>query len=29
MITFNYETDFELANESAYAKWLSAVIASE
>ena len=29
MITFNYETDFELANEEAYEKWLSAVIASE
>ena len=29
MITFNYETDFELANEDKYALWLAAVIASE
>ena len=29
MISFNYETDFELANEAAYAEWLSQVINSE
>lgn len=29
MITFNYETDFELANETELATWLSAVIESE
>ena len=29
MITFNYETDFELADEQSYAEWLSNVIASE
>ncbi len=29
MITFNYETEFELANEDKYALWLAAVIASE
>ena len=29
MITFNYETDFELTNEAAFEKWLSTVIASE
>jgi probable rRNA maturation factor len=29
MINFNYETDFELENESRYSDWLSQVIASE
>ena len=29
MISFNYESDFELDNESAYAEWLSKVIVSE
>ncbi|HEX8563983.1 MAG TPA: rRNA maturation RNase YbeY [Flavobacterium sp.] len=29
MINFNYETDFELENEDAYANWLSEVIISE
>ncbi|MGK4566523.1 rRNA maturation RNase YbeY [Flavobacterium sp. 3HN19-14] len=29
MISFNYETDFELGNEKAYSKWLSEVIISE
>ena len=29
MIHFNYETDFELANEAVYADWLSEVISSE
>jgi probable rRNA maturation factor len=29
MISFNYETDFELENESRYSDWLSQVIASE
>lgn len=29
MISFNYETDFELDNETAYADWLSSVIISE
>lgn len=29
MITFNYETDFELHNEASYEKWLSEVIDSE
>lgn len=29
MISFNYETDFELNNEPAFSKWLSAVILSE
>jgi probable rRNA maturation factor len=29
MITFNYETDFELTNETPYADWLSKVILSE
>lgn len=29
MISFNYETDFELDNENAYAEWLSKVIVSE
>ncbi|MDI1254706.1 MAG: rRNA maturation RNase YbeY [Flavobacterium sp.] len=29
MISFNYETDFELSNEEAYANWLSEVILSE
>jgi probable rRNA maturation factor len=29
MINFNYETDFQLNNESATASWLSAVILSE
>lgn len=29
MISFNYETDFELDNEEAYVHWLSEVIASE
>jgi probable rRNA maturation factor len=29
MINFNYETDFQLDNESAIASWLSAVIQSE
>lgn len=29
MINFNYETDFELADESLYARWISEVIASE
>ena len=29
MISFNYETDFELSNEEAYSNWLSEVIVSE
>ena len=29
MIDFNYETDFELENETAFAEWLSQVIVSE
>lgn len=29
MISFNYETDFELAQESIFADWLSSVIVSE
>lgn len=29
MISFNYEIDFELDNETAFADWLSAVIVSE
>jgi len=29
MISFNYEIDFELGNETAFAEWLSAVIVSE
>jgi len=29
MIHFNYETDFELSNETLYADWLSEVISSE
>ena len=29
MISFNYESDFELDNETAYAAWLSNVIVSE
>ncbi|MBN9285390.1 MULTISPECIES: rRNA maturation RNase YbeY [unclassified Flavobacterium] len=29
MISFNYETDFELENESQYENWISNVIASE
>ena len=29
MISFNYESDFELDNETAYADWLSKVIVSE
>jgi len=29
MISFNYETDFELPNEAHFSKWLSAVILSE
>jgi len=29
MINFNYETEFELSNEEAYANWLSNVIQSE
>jgi len=29
MISFNYESDFELDNETAYAEWLSRVIVSE
>lgn len=29
MISFNYESDFELDNETAYAEWLSKVIVSE
>ena len=29
MISFNYESDFELDNETAYAEWLSKVIISE
>ena len=29
MITFNYETDFELGNEEKYSSWISAIIASE
>jgi len=29
MISFNYEIDFELDNETAFAEWLSAVIVSE
>jgi len=29
MISFNYETDFELSDEAVYEKWLSEVILSE
>ena len=29
MISFNYETDFELANETQFENWISNVIASE
>jgi len=29
MISFNYETDFELSDETAFEKWLSDVIVSE
>ncbi|HMI06565.1 MAG TPA: rRNA maturation RNase YbeY [Flavobacterium sp.] len=29
MINFNYETDFEIADETLYAGWISVVIASE
>ncbi len=29
MISFNYETDFELVNEKAFAEWISNVIISE
>ena len=29
MISFNYETDFELHNESDFSKWISEVILSE
>ena len=29
MITFNYETDFELQNESNYEAWIEAIIESE
>ena len=29
MINFNYETDFELSDETLYANWISKVIASE
>lgn len=29
MINFNYETDFEIDNEEAFAKWISTVIISE
>lgn len=29
MINFNYETDFELSDESLYARWISQVISSE
>lgn len=29
MISFNYETDFEIANENAYEKWISSIIVSE
>lgn len=29
MISFNYETEFEIANEGVYEKWISEVIASE
>jgi len=29
MISFNYETDFEIADASAYEKWISEVISSE
>ena len=29
MIQFNYETEFQLDNEKAFAKWISAVIISE
>lgn len=29
MISFNYETDFELHNEAVFSKWLSEVILSE
>ena len=29
MISFNYETEFELQNESDFSKWLSEVILSE
>ena len=29
MISFNYETDFELGNEDAYINWISRVILSE
>jgi rRNA maturation RNase YbeY len=29
MISFNYETDFELSNEQGFSKWISEVILSE
>jgi probable rRNA maturation factor len=29
MIDFNYETDFELSNETQYSNWISAIIKSE
>ncbi|MBK0369645.1 rRNA maturation RNase YbeY [Flavobacterium agrisoli] len=29
MVNFNYETAFELSNESAYEKWISTIILSE
>lgn len=29
MINFNYETDFNLSDESVYQKWISAIIVSE
>ena len=29
MISFNYESDFQLANEEFYEDWISRVIASE
>lgn len=29
MISFNYETDFELSNESDYTSWIQSIIASE
>jgi probable rRNA maturation factor len=29
MIQFNYETDFEIANEETFSSWLSSVISSE
>ena len=29
MISFNYETEFEIADEQAYQKWISSVISSE